>query len=98
MPVLVVNGLRYFDEAHTLQFEEPGSSQPFPTGTPTRATTKSLLLATTIPAGERLGLVISATLAEILPDPLKPRITIATGDQLTGSLSLPVISGELRFR
>ena len=79
-------------------WQQPGSSQPFPTGTPTRVTAKSLPLATTILAGERLVLVISATSAEILPDPLKPRITIATGDQLPGSLSLPVVSGQLRFR
>ncbi|MDQ3825156.1 MAG: hypothetical protein M3325_05180, partial [Actinomycetota bacterium] len=79
-------------------WQQPGKSQPFPTNTPTRVTAKSLPLATTIPAGERLVLVISATSPEILPDPLQPRITIATGDQLPGSLSLPVVSGELRFR
>jgi putative CocE/NonD family hydrolase len=79
-------------------WQQPGKSQPFPTNTPTRVTAKSLPLATTIPAGERLVLVISATSAEILPDPLQPRITIDTGDQLPGSLSLPVVSGELRFR
>jgi hypothetical protein len=84
---------------HALRhWQQPGSSQPFPTGTPTRVTAKSLPLATTIPAGERLVLVISATSAEILPDPLKPRTTIATSDQLPGSLSLPVVSGKLRFR
>jgi len=79
-------------------WQQPGKSQPFPTDTPTRVTAKSLPLATTIPAGERLALVISATSAEILPDPLKPRITITTGNQLPGSLSLPVVSGKLRFR
>ncbi|MGQ0774032.1 MAG: CocE/NonD family hydrolase C-terminal non-catalytic domain-containing protein [Pseudonocardiales bacterium] len=77
---------------------QPGTSQPFPTGTPTRVRAPSLPLATVIPAGHRLVLTIGATAAEILPDPLKPRITITTGDRLPGSLSLPVVAGNLRFR
>lgn len=79
-------------------WQQLGTSQPFPTGTPTRVTAESLPLATTIPAGDRLVLAIGATAAEILPDPHKPRITVATGDQLPGSLSLPVVTGKLRFR
>jgi hypothetical protein len=59
---------------------------------------KSLPLATTIPAGDRLVLIIGSTAAEILPNPRKPRITITTGDRLAGSLSLPVVSGKLQFR
>ncbi|MGH3928988.1 MAG: CocE/NonD family hydrolase [Pseudonocardiaceae bacterium] len=77
---------------------QPGASQPFPTDTPTRVTAESLPLATVIPAGHRLVLAIGATSAEILPDPLKPMITITTGDQLPGSLSLPVVAGKLQFR
>ncbi|MGH3872235.1 MAG: CocE/NonD family hydrolase [Pseudonocardiaceae bacterium] len=79
-------------------WQQPGSSRPFPTGTPTRVTATSLPLATVIPAGHRLVLAIGATSAEILPDPLKPTITVATGEQLAGSLSLPVVAGKLRFR
>lgn len=77
---------------------QPGTSRPFPTGTPTRVTADSLPLATVIPAGHRIILAIGATSAEILPDPLKPTVTITTGDQLPGSISLPVVAGELRFR
>jgi predicted acyl esterase len=47
---------------------------------------------------QRSFLAIGATSAEILPDPLKPRITVVTGDRLPGSLSLPVVTGKLRFR
>jgi predicted acyl esterase len=79
-------------------WQQPGASRPFPTGTPTRVSAKSLPLATTIPAGDRLVLIIGSTAAEILPNPRKPRITITTGDGLPGSLSLPVVSGKLQFR
>ncbi|HKR51737.1 MAG TPA: CocE/NonD family hydrolase [Pseudonocardiaceae bacterium] len=79
-------------------WQQPGVSRPFPTSTPTRVTATSLPLATVIPAGHRLVLAIGATSAEILPDPLKPTITVATGDQLPGSLSLPVVAGKLQFR
>jgi hypothetical protein len=79
-------------------WQQPGVSRPFPTGTPTRVSAKSLPLATTIPAGDRLVLIIGSTAAEILPNPRKPRITITTGDRLAGSLSLPVVSGKLQFR
>ena len=78
-------------------WQQPGTSQPFPIGTPTRLTVKSLPLATVIPAGDRVVLAIGATSAEILPDPLKPTITVATGDQLPGSLWLPVVTGRLEF-
>ncbi len=83
------------DPQHWQQF---GTSRPFPTGTPTRVTAQSLPMATMIPAGDRLVLAIGATAPEILPDSLKPTITIATGDQLPGSLSLPVVTGKLQFR
>lgn len=79
-------------------WQQPGTSRPFPTGTPTKVSARSLPLATTIPAGDRLVLIIGSTAAEILPNPSKPRITITTGDGLPGSLSLPVVSGNLQFR
>ena len=78
-------------------WKQPGASRPFPTGAPTKVTAESLPLASVIPAGDRLVLVIGAASAEILPDPLKPRITITTGDRLPGSLTLPVVAGALRF-
>jgi len=78
-------------------WDQPGTSQPFPTGTPTRVRAESLPLATVIPAGHRLVLAIGASSAELLPDPLKPRITITTGEGLPGSLSLPLAAGQLRF-
>ncbi|MGH3788144.1 MAG: CocE/NonD family hydrolase [Pseudonocardiaceae bacterium] len=79
-------------------WQQPGTSLAFPTDTPTRVTAQSLPLATTIPAGHRLVLAIGATSAELLPDPLKPTITVATGDQLPGSLSIPVVAGKVQFR
>ncbi|MGH4006990.1 MAG: CocE/NonD family hydrolase [Pseudonocardiaceae bacterium] len=79
-------------------WQQPGTSRPFPTGTPTRVTAQSLPLATVIPAGHRLVLAIGATSAEILPDPLKPAITVASGEALPGSLTLPVVAGKLSFR
>jgi predicted acyl esterase len=79
-------------------WQQPGASRPFPTGTLTNVRAKSLPLATTIPAGDRLVLIIGSTAAEILPNPRKPRITITTGDGLPGSLSLPVVTGKLQFR
>ncbi|MGQ0716029.1 MAG: CocE/NonD family hydrolase [Pseudonocardiales bacterium] len=78
-------------------WQQPGTSRPFPTGTPIRVTAQSLPLATVIPAGHRLVLAIGATSAEILPDSLKPTITVATGEALPGSLTLPVVAGKLRF-
>ncbi len=79
-------------------WQQPGASRPFPTGTPTRVQATSLPLATTIPAGHRIVLTIGATAAELLPNPVKPRITITTGEGLPGSLSLPVVAGKLQFR
>lgn len=79
-------------------WQQPGASRPFPTGTPTRVRAESLPLASTIPAGDRLVLAIGSTAPEILPDPLKPTITVATGDQQPSSLSLPIVAGELQFR
>jgi hypothetical protein len=60
-------------------------------------TVKSLPLATVIPAGDRLVLAIGATSAELLPDPLKPSITVATGGRLPGARWLPVVTGRLEF-
>jgi hypothetical protein len=42
-------------------------------------------------------LAIGATSAELLPDPLKPSITVATGGRLPGALWLPVVTGRLEF-
>jgi predicted acyl esterase len=85
-------------ELDLTHWQQPGTSRPFPTGTFTRVRAESLPLASTIPAGDRLVLAIGAASAEILPDPLKPRITVATGEALPGSISLPVVSGQLGFR
>jgi predicted acyl esterase len=84
-------------ELNLRHWQQPGTSRPFPIGTPTRVTVTSLPLATVIPAGDRLVLAIGATSAELLPDRFKPRITVATGDQLPGSLWLPVVTGRLEF-
>ncbi len=77
---------------------DPGESRPFPVGEPVDVAAESLPLATEIPAGQRLVLVVGAGSAEIEPDPLKPAITIRTGSPLPGSLTLPVVDGNLRFR
>lgn len=77
---------------------EPGASRPFPVGTPTRVSAESLPLASVLHPGERLALAIGASSAEILPDPLKPRVTVATGAGTPGILSLPVVAGTVRFR
>lgn len=75
-----------------------GASAPFPVGDLVEVTAESLPLATVVPAGHRLVLAVGAGSAELLGDPAKPRVTIATGDGLAASLSLPVVDGNLRFR
>ncbi len=92
---LIDSGRVQLDLRH---WKQPGKSQSFPTNTPTRVRAESLPLAAVIPAGHRLVLTISAGAPEILPDPLKPAITITTGPRVPASISLPVVSGALRFR
>lgn len=79
-------------------WQQPGASRLFPTATPTSVKAESLPLASTIPAGNRLVLAIGSTAPEILPDPLKPTITVVTDQAQPSSLSLPIVAGELQFR
>jgi len=72
----------------------PGASRPFPVNRRTRVRARSLPLAAVVRPGDRLVLAIGGGSVELLPDPLKPRITIAT----PSSLSLPVAAGSLRMR
>lgn len=78
-------------------WEDSGNSTNFPTGRPTEVSGKSLPLATVVPAGHRLVLVLGAHARELTPEHLKPTITIHTGNEFPGSITLPIADGKLRF-
>jgi hypothetical protein len=85
-------------ELNLRHWQTPGSARAFPVNAPTRVIASSLPLVTSLRAGERLVLVIGASSAEILPNALKPILTILTGPALPGSLTLPIVAGRLRCR
>ena len=67
-------------------------SKDFPTGVPTRVRVPSHPFAGVLHKGERLVVAIGGGASEIEPDARHPVLTVSGG-----SLTLPVVSGELRF-
>lgn len=49
------------------------------------------------PAGHRLILILGAHARKLTPEHLKPTITIHTGNEVPGSITLPIVDGKLRF-
>lgn len=74
-----------------------GSHQDFPIATATRVREPSGPFASFVPKGHRLALFIAGGSMELEPDLFQPALVISTGGGLTGSIEIPVVSGELRF-
>jgi predicted acyl esterase len=79
-------------------WREPGRSRDFPVGQPTVVSVTSQPFAAFVPAGHRLVLGIGGGSIELEPDPLQPLLTITTGQDNAGSISVPVAKGRLAFR
>ena len=75
----------------------PGYGRDFPLLTPTPVSLTSLPFASTLRAGQRLVLTVSGDASELLPDARKPYLTVSTGVEVAGALSLPVVRGRLVF-
>jgi putative CocE/NonD family hydrolase len=75
-------------------FKTPGRAQDFPIATPTTFTFTSHPLTATIPKGQRLVAAIGGGAWEIASDPLKPLLTVHTGQGIPGRITLPVARGE----
>ena len=75
-----------------------GRAQRFPIGTPTEITFESQPFATSIPAGDRIVLVITGGASSLEANERQPLLTITTGGDYIGNVDLPVVEGALRFR
>lgn len=76
-------------------FQEQG--EPFPTTGSDEMAMTSYPLASHIPAGHRLMLVVAGHSSEIEPKPMQPAISVLTGEGAEATLSLPIVGGELVF-
>lgn len=75
-----------------------GRAQRFPIGTPTEISFESQPFATSIPAGDRIVLVVTGGASVLEANERQPLLTISTGDDYAGNVALPVVEGTLRFR
>ncbi|MDX1611167.1 MAG: CocE/NonD family hydrolase [Candidatus Thermoplasmatota archaeon] len=82
------------DLAHRGYLEQ---GEPFPTSGSDVMAMKSYPLASHIPAGHRLMLVVAGHSSEIEPKPMQPAITVLTGDGADAWISLPLLEGKLAF-
>jgi predicted acyl esterase len=78
-------------------WETHGEHQDFPIAEPTRVREPSGPFAAFVPKGHRLALFIAGGSLELEPDPFQSLIAISTGDKAAGSISIPVVEGDLRF-
>lgn len=69
----------------------------FPTSGSDEVHMSSHPFASSAKAGERLVLAVSGGGAELTPRPETPLLTVVTGEGLAGSVTIPVVSGTLRF-
>lgn len=69
----------------------------FPLGTPDRVMLQSYPFAVPVKAGERLILTIAGGSDEIVPDPLKPTITVHGGGGEGSRITVNVVEGNLQF-
>jgi predicted acyl esterase len=69
----------------------------FPVGAPEPVGMRSLPVASVVPKGERLVLLIGGGSDELTPAPFLPALTVTTGAGVEGALRLPVVQGSLRF-
>lgn len=69
----------------------------FPVNVPTPVSLKSHPFATVVPAGSRLILAVGGDSVELLTDARKPVLSVTTGSDLPGSITLPVVEGTLAF-
>lgn len=78
-------------------WKTPGYARPFPVAEPTPVSFESIPFAAPIPAGDRLVLSIGGGSEALYPDPRQPVLTVSTGSDLPGSVTLPVVEGSLGF-
>lgn len=71
--------------------------EPFPVTEPGEIRVDSEPFASRIPAGDRLVLTVGGGDEAIAPDARKPVLTVHTGPDTLGEVSLTVVEGELRF-
>lgn len=75
-----------------------GKHQGFPVAQPTEVREPSGPFAAFVPKGHRLALFVAGGSMELEPDAFQPQILISTGKGLAGSIEIPVVEGDLRFR
>ena len=78
-------------------WKEEGVPTPFPVNEMTGVKMTSHPLASRIPAGHRLILVVSGDSDEVNPSAFKPQLTIHTSTSHPSAISLPIVEGRLRF-
>ena len=73
----------------------PGAD--FPVNTPTTVTVRSHPFASIVEPGERIVLAIGGESTELQGEFRKPVLTITTGPDVAGSITIPVVEGRLLF-
>jgi putative CocE/NonD family hydrolase len=69
----------------------------FPINTPTGVNLASHPFASVLKAGERLVVAVGGGAVELTPGPLYATLTVTTGPTVQGSITIPVVEGNLRF-
>lgn len=77
-------------------WKEGGRPQLFPVGSETDVRMVSHPLASVVPAGHRLILVLGNT-DEVFPSTYVPHLTVSTSSHDPSAVTLPVVEGRLRF-
>jgi predicted acyl esterase len=83
------------DLRHARAPGDPGSE--FPVATPTEVNLVSHPFAAPVKAGERLVLAVGGSAIELTPEARYPALTVTTGSDVLGQVTVPVVEGELRF-
>lgn len=83
------------DLRHARFPDHPGAD--FPIGTATAVNLISHPFASPLEAGERLVLAVGGGAMELTPDARLPVLTVTTGGNAQGMLTLPVVEGTLAF-
>lgn len=78
-------------------WKQEGRPEPFPIDQVTKVGMTSHPLASAIPAGHRLILVLAGDSDELHPSPYRPELSFSTSPTLPSSLSLPIVEGNLNF-
>ncbi len=77
---------------------EPGHhGADFPVASPTEVNLVSHPFASPVKAGERLVLAVGGGALELTPEARNPLLTVTTGPDVTGQVTIPVVEGTLAF-